>query len=341
MRKYLLPETGTFYKANLHCHTTISDGKKTPEEIKELYMKNGYSIVAFTDHNAFIPHNDLTDENFLALNGMEIDVVSNYGSHEEYEVKRCDFSLIALEQDTYFQPLWHRRLYQEKIREEIKALIQNDENESNYRRSYTAECISYLMQTARKKGFYVILNHPTLSREGYENYTRYDGMHAIEMFNGRSIQMGHDDFNPRVYDDILNVGRRIYGVGGDENHNEKPDDSRYSDSNLAWTMIKADKLDYRTVTEAMEKGHFYATEGPEIYEMYIEDDKLHVKFSEAEHIICKSQHRVGQRLFAPKGETISEVAFSVNKDWGYFRIVVTDHKGRRACTNAYFPEDLM
>ena len=26
MRKYLLPEKGTFYKANLHCHATFSDG---------------------------------------------------------------------------------------------------------------------------------------------------------------------------------------------------------------------------------------------------------------------------------------------------------------------------
>ena len=33
MKKFLLPENGNFYKANLHCHTNISDGKRTPEEI--------------------------------------------------------------------------------------------------------------------------------------------------------------------------------------------------------------------------------------------------------------------------------------------------------------------
>ena len=27
MRKYLLPENGNFYKANLHCHTTVTDGE--------------------------------------------------------------------------------------------------------------------------------------------------------------------------------------------------------------------------------------------------------------------------------------------------------------------------
>ena len=31
----LLPKSG-LYKANLHCHTTVSDGRLSPLEIKEL-----------------------------------------------------------------------------------------------------------------------------------------------------------------------------------------------------------------------------------------------------------------------------------------------------------------
>ena len=37
MKKYLLPNDWNFYKANLHCHSTWSDGKHTPAELKELY----------------------------------------------------------------------------------------------------------------------------------------------------------------------------------------------------------------------------------------------------------------------------------------------------------------
>ena len=51
MRKYLLPKEGNFYKANLHCHTNLSDGDFTPEEIKEMYKTEGYSVVAYTDHD--------------------------------------------------------------------------------------------------------------------------------------------------------------------------------------------------------------------------------------------------------------------------------------------------
>jgi predicted metal-dependent phosphoesterase TrpH len=56
MKKYLLPESGSFYKANLHCDTNVSDGKWTPEKVKEEYAKQGYSIVAYTDHNIMLPH---------------------------------------------------------------------------------------------------------------------------------------------------------------------------------------------------------------------------------------------------------------------------------------------
>ena len=48
----LLPEAG-YYKANLHCHTTLSDGEFTPEQIKAAYQEQGYSIVAFTDHRRY------------------------------------------------------------------------------------------------------------------------------------------------------------------------------------------------------------------------------------------------------------------------------------------------
>ena len=67
MKRYVLPEDGTFYKANLHCHSTCSDGTLTPEEIKEIYKSNGYSVVAYSDHNVLIDHSDLDDEDFLTV----------------------------------------------------------------------------------------------------------------------------------------------------------------------------------------------------------------------------------------------------------------------------------
>ena len=40
----------TRYKVNLHMHTNMSDGRRTPEEAVRLYKANGYDAVALTDH---------------------------------------------------------------------------------------------------------------------------------------------------------------------------------------------------------------------------------------------------------------------------------------------------
>ena len=93
MRKYLLPKEGNFYKANLHMHTTISDGHMTVEETKKAYMDKGYSIVAFTDHELMVPHNDLSDENFLAITSTEI-IIDN-----------------RIEKDWSFNKTYHLNLY--------------------------------------------------------------------------------------------------------------------------------------------------------------------------------------------------------------------------------------
>lgn len=43
--------SGTWYKGQLHCHSTGSDGELTPEEVVNWYMSNGYHFLAITDHN--------------------------------------------------------------------------------------------------------------------------------------------------------------------------------------------------------------------------------------------------------------------------------------------------
>ena len=48
MVKHLLPQVARYYKANLHTHSTISDGKLTPQELKEAYKSKGYSILSIT-----------------------------------------------------------------------------------------------------------------------------------------------------------------------------------------------------------------------------------------------------------------------------------------------------
>ena len=71
---YLLPRDGSFYKANLHSHTTISDGRLTPKEVKEAYNSRGYQILAVTDHRIYRNHQYLDDETFITIPAVEVDI---------------------------------------------------------------------------------------------------------------------------------------------------------------------------------------------------------------------------------------------------------------------------
>ena len=100
-------------------------------------------------------------------------------------------------------------------------------------------------------------------------------------------------------------------------------------------MIKAEKLDYRTITKALGNGDFYASFGPEIKELWFEDGKLHVTCSDAVRITCNHRYRRGLAAYAPKGETINEAVFEIPEEYGYVRVTVVDAQGRCADTNAY------
>ena len=65
-------EGGNWYKGNLHCHTTDSDGKLTPSEVVELYRSAGYDFLAISDHNIFSDYRkQFDDETFIILPAME------------------------------------------------------------------------------------------------------------------------------------------------------------------------------------------------------------------------------------------------------------------------------
>ena len=53
MNPYQNVDWGSFnqYKANLHTHTTISDGSMSPQAVVDLYQQNDYTILSITDHN--------------------------------------------------------------------------------------------------------------------------------------------------------------------------------------------------------------------------------------------------------------------------------------------------
>ena len=337
MRKYLLPPNGNFYKANLHCHSTVSDGRWTPEEIKENYKAEGYSIVAYTDHAVFITHNDLADESFLPLNGYELDITEE--SVEGKSPKTCHICFIAKKKDRTLQRIFYDSRH---YRKNVENLCLDPESEM-MTREYSTRFISEVMERGAADGFFVTYNHPVWSMETLDEYCNYHGMNAMEIVNYGCVTEGYDDRNENIYDQMLRGGERIYCVATDDNHNKFSKGHPRCDSFGGFTVIKADKLEYETVTEALEKGSFYASEGPKIHELYYEDGRIYIETSDASRIVMSTANRRFKVATAEKvGETLNKASFEIKAELGdYVRFTVRDAQGKEAYTNAYFLSELI
>lgn len=331
MKKIFLSQNKKYFKANLHCHSTVSDGQKTPEELKVMYKEQGYSIIAYTDHNILLDHSDLCDDEFLALNGMELDI-SEEKAWEDYP-KNCHICYIALEEDNLTQICYNSKTH--LYSPEYRKCIKYDKSKPDYERKYTHECINDMIKQGRENGFFVTYNHPAWSLETLNEYGGYHGMNAMEICNYGCTSAGYTDYNEKEYDDMLRGGEEIFCISTDDNHNGR------QDSFGGFTFINADKLEYRTITKALENGDFYASQGPEIYELWYENGKIGIKCSECASIRINTGVRRCDIVSAENADKpITDAEFDVCDKDNYVRLTVTDFSGRHANTNAYFVKNL-
>lgn len=320
------------YKANLHCHSTISDGSLTVQQIKEAYMNEGYSIVAFTDHDVFVPHNDLCEEGrFLALNGYEVELSGT--ELNPFGCEKCaHICFIAKTDSQRMQVGYNKDKYIWGNALKVKPLLTYDRDD--YERVYSHEGVNDIMKRAHEAGFFVTYNHPDWSMEDFRDYSGYEGMDAMEIFNTGCDREGFVEYNSRVYDDLLRQGKYLYVVAADDNHNRRPLSDPLSDSFGGFVYIKAEELTYPAIIRALETGNFYASQGPEIKEMFIENDEVVVRTSPVHKINYITGIRRCQSAAVHYGESLTEARFKISADEGYFRIDVIDDHGKHANTSA-------
>ncbi|MCL2728134.1 MAG: PHP domain-containing protein [Bacteroidales bacterium] len=71
-------------KANLHTHTTFSDGNRTPDEMIRAYAEKGYDVVAITDHDKlYVNSTDFVHaagRDVLVIKGNEISLNHHFNS---------------------------------------------------------------------------------------------------------------------------------------------------------------------------------------------------------------------------------------------------------------------
>lgn len=255
--RYILPKIGTFFKANLHCHTNLSDGIFSPEQVKEGYLAHGYEIVAYTDHRICIEHSDLNDAHFLALTGSELDEAE--------------------------QTPWHRACH-------LCCISKNPQGREHMLQLKSLDIVSVnqTIEALRKDDFIVHYNHPVWSCQTPAEYCHYKGISGFEVYNHCAEVYAKEGNALNDYALFMKSNQFAYPVAADDNH-YRPNSRRYiMDSFGGFTMIKAKELTYNAVIEALEAGYVYASTGPKFYSILLNGSMLELTCSPVSKVIVKS-----------------------------------------------------
>jgi len=173
-------QPGKFYKANLHTHTTNSDGLFSVNDRARQYKEHGYSILAITDHHVVSDIKGLADENFLVISAMEM----HPPCPPDFEV----YHLVCL-----------------NVPFGLKLPEDSDAN----------TWVRYI----KEAGGELIFAHPYWCGHNVSHMNNIEQFIAVEVFNTTCTHIGKG-FSSVHWDDNLDQGRIIGGVAVDDCHSD-------------------------------------------------------------------------------------------------------------------------
>ena len=295
-------------KGGLHCHTTRSDGRGTPEEVIRLHYHNGYDFLALTDHRYYNYINFAPDCPITIIPGMEYDNTFMHGKGF-----RC-FHTVCIgpsrEDGNGYE--------QDERLESGKALTQE-------------EYQPYLDEIHAKKNL-TIYCHPEWSSTPARYFEKLEGNFAMEIWNSGCVQECAQDMDAAYWDELLGQGKVIYGVATDDGHSMK-------NHCCGWVMVRAEN-NINAILKALEDGAFYSSTGPEIYNFYVEDSKAVVECSFAKEVRFQSDMHPTRMVRSVNNELVRAEYPIANENgeytYRYIRATVIDQFGRKAWTNPIF-----
>lgn len=316
----LLKKNGCFYKANLHCHTTFSDGKMTPQEVKEHYQKNGYNIVAFTDHSKYVYHKELLSEDFLPVAGFEAAWTCLDPDHKPLKFKLCHMNFWARDPENAVM-----------IPESF---------------AYDVGVINRYIKDMKKLGWLCALNHPGWSLQTGEEVNSIVGLDGFEVYNHGCQTIYNNGDNQVYWARYLNNGGRAFAIATDDNHAGYDESGRIAadDTLGGYIKISMPSLTYDNFIDALENGRFYASTGVDIYELYIDEqtDELVISCSPVKQVIIKGVHTVSAARLNGYGDDFTNVRIpmsEIREKEPFFRVELRTTDGKTAYSQPYYFAD--
>ena len=298
IRQAAFTNNNKLLKGGLHCHTTRSDGKCTPEETMRIHAEHNYDFLAITDHRKYNHTNYAPETDILIIPGMEMD-----GTFERRNGFRC-FHSVAIGPD-----------------DESNGFSDGETLE----KKDVADQFEFqkLLDMAHEKNNLTFYCHPEWSSTPARYFDQLKGNFAMEIWNTGCVMEDQMDDDAAYWDEMLGMGHKIWGVAVDDGHQP------YHHCG-GWVMVNAEK-NVKSILEALKNGSFYSSTGPVINDFYIEDGVAYVKAEDCAEIrFCADKHPT--KIF----RNVSEATLELKDSYEYVRAVVVDKDGRQAWTNPIF-----
>jgi len=303
IRQAAFLEKRKMLKGGLHCHTTRSDGRLSPEETIRLHVDNGYDFLALTDHRRYNYAND-GDQPITILPGMEMD--RNFAGAQGVH---C-FHTVAIgpergagngfEQDQTFEG----------------GVIEKPEDYQ--------PVLNWLHEN-RNLTFYC---HPEWSGTPAREFENLQGNFAMEVWNTGCVLENEMDTNAAYWDEILIQGKRLWGVATDDGH--APDQHCQG-----WVRVNAENR-VQDILSALEKGAFYSSCGPEMYDFYLRDDGVAVVDCSPCRFVSFICFGNPSRIYRNADGLVTHAEMKIPSHYPYLRVSMVDEQGRRAWSNPIF-----
>lgn len=289
---------GRFHRGNLHTHSSRSDGALPPDEVCRRYAAEGYDFICVSDHfleRFGFPMTDTTafrSETFTTLIGAEMHAPA-----------------------TSLGELWHILAIGLPL---DFAVTRPDESGAEL----AARCLD--------AGAFVAIPHPEWYSLTTADAATIPGAHAMEVYNHTAAVQSARGGGSYFLDMLLNEGRRINVLAGDDAHFSIPGHQN-RDAFGGWIMVKARENSPDALLEALKAGHFYATQGPKIEAMHRDGSDLVVECSPVDQISLLGKGARSE-LVSGKGRTGARLPLD-RFAGSWCRLAIRDASGRNAWSN--------
>lgn len=301
---------GRFWRGNLHTHSTLSDGALPVDKVVEAYQRVGYDFLQMSEH--FMPHFDWPVADTRKFHSNNFTTLIGAELHAPATGVGELWHIVAAGLPLDFEP--------------------RGENETG----------ADIARRAAGEGAFISIAHPGWSQLTLEDGLALDVAHSVEIYNtGCDVENDRGD-GSYLLDQLLNQGKRLTCNATDDAHFTHGDLDAFG----GWVQVKAQSLDPEELLRALKAGHFYSSQGPQIYEMSVEGDELRVACSPVNSIslvggTSRTQTKVGQAICEARLDLSKLdngwIAATPSK---WLRLVVRDAAGRKAWTNPIWLDEL-